>query len=132
MRASLLFVCLALVSACASSPDHEQGNENQDVLTREEMVATDLTNLEEVVQRLRPEWYIRAKGGGGRIILVDDDLHPTGMGLGEYYDWREAGVYELEFVPERKIREALKNQPRRYFQMPGGAIIIRTRRDGGG
>jgi hypothetical protein len=125
MRVGLLGFSL-LLTACASSPDRGPGNENRNVLTREEMLATDLLSLEELVHRQRPEWFLRERPGWS-IPVFGADLQLLGLGLGDFHNWREAGVHELEFIPEKEAREALANDPQRRYRRVVGAIIIRFR-----
>lgn len=54
-RVSVFLVLVLLVSACASSPGGNTRGRS-DVITAQEMETVNVTNLYDLIQRLRPRW----------------------------------------------------------------------------
>lgn len=64
--AGVLTLALLLATGCASTGGTaDRPREERNVLTREEIASVDVSNLYDVVQRLRPGW-LRTKGAGER------------------------------------------------------------------
>ena len=121
--ASLAFLVLVL-AACASSPEGNQATDNPNVISQEQIDASNETTLFDVVDRYHPEWL-----QDPRLLIVDDDLERLGMGnIGgiELLKRRGTeGVFELEYLNAIRARSVIRN-------MAGAraAIIVRTRPGG--
>jgi hypothetical protein len=130
LRRPALLALLALLagfSGCATTRTQEGGEEYRwDVLTREEIMSLDMTNLYDVVDRLRPRWLTR-RGG---VISFDLETHVVVFQgqtlLGDIEILREVSpeeAYELQYLDGATATASL---PGLGSQHVSGAIVIHT------
>lgn len=132
LRVPLVLATLLVVSAtgCASTGGTSDGRRS-DLLTREEILGAEVTNLYDVVQRLRPRWLsvrgTRSFNMETSIVVFQNDMH-----LGPAASLRELS-------PELAYEIAYMDGARAAASLPGitsgqhieGAIIVRTSPGGG-
>ncbi|MEK9501113.1 hypothetical protein [Gaopeijia maritima] len=131
-RSRLLLVALfaILATGCASASGSSEGRRS-DLLTRDEIMGAEATNLYDVVQRLRPRWLsvrgTRSFNMETSIVVFQNDMHLGGT----------ASLREVS--PELAWEIAYMDGARASASLPGitsgqhveGAIIIRTQPGGG-
>ena len=129
-RAALVtLLAAAPLWGCASTK--ASTGQNSDVLTREQIMATNATNLFDVVNRLRPRWLqIRTVSSfnlSDEIVVMQD-----GMNLGGPDALRQIVpelVYEIRWLDGVRASSELPGlMSGRHIQ---GAIIVSTRPPGG-
>jgi hypothetical protein len=121
----VLALLLVIVTACASSGRTAPPRRDSELLTIEELAATEAATLHQVLQRLRPNW-LRSRGqisienttAGNPVVYVDD----TRMG----------GVEALHSIIPSEVQEVrhlnAADATNRYGTgHAGGAIIVRRR-----
>ncbi len=75
MRAVLSCVFLILPAGCTSSPDARQGDDQTDVITREQIVETGAPTIYELVKRLCPGWLPWRPGTFIDVRYFDEEGH---------------------------------------------------------
>ncbi|NIO30296.1 MAG: hypothetical protein GTN75_00695 [Gemmatimonadetes bacterium] len=126
-----LLALLAGLSGCATTRTQEGGEDYRwDVLTREEIMSLDVTNLYDVVDRLRPRWLTR-RGGVISFDLETNVVVFQGQSmLGDVEILREIApeeAYELHYLDGATATASL---PGLGSQHVSGAIVIYTRARG--
>lgn len=125
----LVVVALAvsgLVVACASSNTSEEGG-RRDVLTREEIMGANATNLYDVVNRLRPRWLqvrsTRSFNMETEIAVMQNDMY---VGAAETLkEMAPELAYEIRYLEGARAATAIPGlMSGRHIE---GAIIVRTR-----
>lgn len=123
-----LFVVLA--SGCASTGGSSEGRRS-DLLTREEILGAEVTNLYDAVQRLRPRWLsvrgTRSFNMETSIVVFQNDMH-----LGAAASLRELSpdlAYEIAYMDGARAAATLPGIT--SGQHVEGAIIVRTSPGGG-
>jgi hypothetical protein len=118
-------VLLLLLLACASGG--ASGSRSSDVVTHEEIAGVQVSNLYEVVERLRPRWLTlrgaRSFGLGTGVVVYQEQTY-----LGEADVLRQLGretAESLQYMDGPTASASLPGLGSRHVQ---GAIIIRTRR----
>ncbi len=127
-----LVMLLAVLSGCAKTGGSgEAAEEHQwEVMTREEILSLELTNLYDVVDRARPRWLTRRSGVisfglGTRIVVYQGQTL-----LGDVEMLREIApeeAYELRYLDGATASASL---PGLGSEHVAGAIIIVTRPQG--
>jgi len=107
-----------LLAACASYPDTGQPATNQNMLTRQEILDSGVTNLYDAVMRLRPRW-----------IRPNTVVYMDGVSIGEadaLRDWPQDTAISMEWVdPMRASTRVPEFNP--TAQTVNGVILVRTR-----
>ena len=113
-------VSLAL-AACVISPEAGQSGGDPNKLTQSQIMETGLTNLYEVVQRLRPRWI---SSMGGTLVYLD------GVSMGGADAMRNmppTTALDMEWLSPLEARQRIPNIA--LEGDVGGVIFIRTRAD---
>jgi len=118
----------SLAGACASSGAGQGGSDrNPNLLTREEILSADATNLYDVIQRLRPRWFqVRSQRSFSmptEVAVLQNDSY-----MGDIEVLRQ-------MTPELAIEIQYLEGARAATSLPGlmsgrhieGAIIVKTR-----
>jgi hypothetical protein len=125
---------MALVSVfatgCASTKTEGEEDRDRDVLTREEILAAEATNLYDVIRRLRPRWLqvraTRSLGMETEIAVLQNEMY-----LGAADALREIApelAYEIRYLEGARAATAIPGlMSGRHIE---GAIIISTRPPG--
>ena len=128
MRLRILFLSLLVaVAACGSAQvaPENRTRSRSDRLLQDEIVATGMTNMYEVIQRLQPAWLNpqRERGVPAPIgVFVDG----TRVGNVEFLrQIPSSRVLEARFLNNRQISAELTS---RQQQGLGSAIMLTTRR----
>jgi hypothetical protein len=134
VRRSILVLAIlssAFAVACASTGtvDREGGQSN--LLTREEILGAEATNLYDVIRRLRPRWLqvrsTRSFGSETQIVVLQNEVH-----LGNAEQLKEMSpelAFEIEYVEGGRAANVLPSLM--SGQHVEGAIVVRTRQRGG-
>lgn len=127
-----LFALIAssLAAGCASSGTTSEGT-NRDILTREEILGAEATNLYDVVRRLRPRWLqvrsTRSFSMETEIAVVQNDMY-----LGPAEQLKEMApelAYEIRYLEGARAATAIPGlMSGRHIE---GAIIVSTKPGGG-
>lgn len=125
---AMVLLVSAFAGACASSGAGERGSErNPNLLTREEILSADATNLYDVIYRLRPRWLqVRSQRSFSmptEVAVLQNDSY-----MGDMEVLRQ-------MTPELAVEIQYLEGSRAATSLPGlmsgrhieGAIIIRTR-----
>lgn len=102
-RRLLPVLITVILTACASAPGTPTPN-NQDVITASEIEAAGVSNVHDLVQKLRPQW-LRKRGEGSFFqqsdvaVYVDDT--PVG-GPDQLESISSADVESLQFLDSRR------------------------------
>jgi hypothetical protein len=125
-----LILMVSLLAACASggSSGSSTPHGSRDLIILSEIEAVEVTNAFDLIQRLRPE-MLRPRSGGGFTSTPSPVVYLDGVRHGE--------VNSLTSIPKDIIREvryinAADATTRFGTGNTGGAILIATRRSGGG
>lgn len=118
---------LLLISACASGGGG-QAQYRSDELTRAQIMSADVTNLYDVVKRLRPRWLTAERRAGDRSFGLSTGVmvfqNQTLLGEIEVLrQWAPSSAYKLEWMDGA---EASASMPGLGASHVAGAIIIRT------
>jgi hypothetical protein len=119
----------AFAMACASTKTDEEGRRT-DVLTREEILGAEASNLYDVIQRLRPRWLqvrsTRSLNMETEIAVLQNDMY-----LGPAESLREMApelAYEIRYLEGARAATAIPGlMSGRHIE---GAIIVSTRPPG--
>jgi hypothetical protein len=121
-----------LGAACASTQTPETSGSRQDLLTREEIMGAEATNLYDVVRRLRPRWLqvrsTRSFNMETLIAVLQNDMY-----LGGAETLREMSpelAYEIQYMDGTRAATAIPGLM--SGQHIEAAIIVKTRPPGGG
>lgn len=123
-------LCLAVVvglAGCASSGTGSGSSGQRDVLTREEIMSAEASNLYDVVQRKRPEW-LRTRGqpdAGGRFsgqtrIVVVQGGSVIG-GVRTLREFSPEGIKRLRYTDDETAAVTLVGGQSGFIE---GAIIV--------
>ena len=122
----------AFAAACASAGAGDGAGRNPNLLTREEILGAEATNLYDVVRRLRPRWLqvrsTRSFNMETQIVVLQNDVH-----LGNADQLKEMSpelAFEIEYVDGGRAANILPGLM--SGQHVEGAIIVKTRPRGGG
>lgn len=130
-RRGILFLALllpVLSTGCASSGTGGGGErERSDLLTREQIMGVEATNLFDAIRRLRPRWVqirsTRSFEMETEIVVIQNDSY-----MGPVEILKELGpevAYEVQYLEGSRAATALPGlMSGRHIE---GAIIIRTR-----
>jgi len=116
-----------LAAGCASTGTGGEEGRDRDVLTREEIMEVDATNLYDVVRRLRPRWLqvrsMRSLNMETEIAVMQNDMY-----LGAAESLKQVPpelAYEIRYMEGARAATAIPGlMTGRHIQ---GAIIILTR-----
>jgi hypothetical protein len=113
-----------LVAACAT-PQTERVRTNPNLLTQEEITATQASNLYEAVSHLRPRWLTvrsqRSFGSGTEIVVYQGQTY-----LGDIHVLRQLGLTaaaSLQYLDGPTASASLPGLGGRHVE---GAIILHT------
>lgn len=125
-------VSSGFLAACASTGTTGEGGSRQDVLTREDILGAEATNLYDVIRRLRPRWLqvrsSRSLNMETEIAVLQNDMYlGTTEALKEMAPELAYGIRYLEGARAATAIPGLMSG--RHIE---GAIIINTRPGGGG
>lgn len=133
VRSRLLMTALfaMLATGCASTAGSSADGRRSDLLTRDEILGAEVTNLYDVVQRLRPRWLsvrgTRSLNMETAIVVFQNDMH-----LGPAAALRELSpdlAYEISYIDGARASATLPGIT--SGQHVEGAIIVRTGPGGG-
>jgi hypothetical protein len=129
-RELLVFTVLAsaFTAACASTGTQGEESLNMDLITHEEILGTEATNLYDVIRRLRPRWLqvraTRSMNMETEIVVLQND-----MLLGSSETLKQMApelAYEIRYMEGSRAATSLPGlMSGRHIE---GAIIIITRR----
>ncbi len=131
-RISVLLAVLAMVftTACASTGGTTGESRRSDRLTRDEIMGAEVTNLYDVIQRLRPRWLVvrgtRSINMETSIVVFQNDMH-----LGNVESLKQMSpelAYSIEYMDGQRASATLPGIT--SGQHVEAAIIIRTRPGG--
>lgn len=119
-------VLLFAVSACASSGDGTRYR--SDEISREEILSVDVTDLYDVVNRLRPRWITAERRAGDRSFGLSTGVvvfqNQTLLGdVDVLRQWSPSAAYKLEWMDGATAAASLPGLGASHV---AGAIIIRT------
>lgn len=128
-RAVLVFTLLvpAISMGCASTGAGSGEKERSDLLTREQILGAEATNLYDVVRRLRPRWInVRANRSfemDTEVVVVQNDVY---LGPAEILkEISPESAYQLQYLEGTRAATAIPGLMNdRHVE---GAIIISTR-----
>lgn len=132
--AGLLLVLLVsgTIVGCASTQSSDAGEGSLDVLTREQIMATETTNLYDAIRRLRPRWLqvrsTRSFNMETLIAVMQNDMY-----LGGAETLREIApelAYEIRYMDGTRAANVVPGLM--SGQHIEAAIIVNTRPPGGG
>lgn len=131
VRTACLLACAALLTGCAGTKAKSGARRDPNVITHEEIIAANATNLHDVVQRLRPQWLkippTTSIGMNNEIVVFQDQMQ-----LGGPDALRQVSpelAYELRWLDGVKASSALPGlMSGRHIE---GVIIISTKPGGG-
>lgn len=122
-----LSALLVVLSGCAKTGTRHEGSDYQfEVLTREEILSLELTNLYDVVDRARPQWLTRRSGVISFQLETNVVVFQGTTMLGNVEVLRELPpemAYELRYLDGTTATASL---PGLGSQHVSGAIVIRT------
>lgn len=123
-RSSFIAV-LMLLAACASTGTGGSGGGGGNMLTNEQLVATNETNTFNAVQRLRPAW-LRPRGQTSVSASNAVTLFVDGAPRGDVSNLRTINVNEIRDVEYLSASDAAF----RFGTVAGssGSVAVRTRR----
>lgn len=126
---SAMLILLFGVSACASSGNGTRYR--SDELSREEILSVDVTNLYDVVHRLRPRWITAERRAGDRSFGLSTGVvvfqNQTLLGeVDVLRQWSPSAAYKLEWVDGATAAASLPGLGASHV---AGAIIIHTAPD---
>jgi hypothetical protein len=128
----LAAIASAFAAACASTGTNAGEGRDPNLLTREEILGAEATNLYDVVRRLRPRWLqvrsTRSFSMETQIVVLQNDVH-----LGNVEQLKEMSpelAFEMEYVEGGRAANILPSLM--SGQHVEGAIIVKTRPRGGG
>jgi type IV pilus biogenesis protein CpaD/CtpE len=127
----LALMASALAAGCASTGTSESGT-NRDILTREEILGAEATNLYDVIRRLRPRWLqvrsTRSFSMETEIAVLQNDMY-----LGTSEQLKEMApelAFEIRYLEGARAATAIPGlMSGRHIE---GAIVISTKPGGGG
>lgn len=126
---AVLFSTFAV--ACASTGTNTREGRRSDILTREEILGAEATNLYDVIHRLRPRWLqvrsTRSFNMETQIVVIQNDMY-----LGPAAHLREMSpelAFEIEYVDG--VRAANIMPGLMSGQHVEAAIVVKTRPRGG-
>lgn len=129
---TLVLAAPALAGGCASTQSAEGDTGRQDLLTREEIMGTESTNLYDAIRRLRPRWLqvrsTRSFNMETLIAVLQNDMY-----LGGSETLREISpelAYEIRYMDGVRAANVLPGLM--SGQHVEAAIVINTRPPGGG
>ena len=123
----LTVLVAAFTAACASSGVQREEGPNREILTREEIMATDATNLYDVIRRLRPRWLqvrsTRSLNMETEIAVLQNDMY---LGTSEALkQMLPEMAYEIRYLEGSRAATAIPGlMSGRHIE---GAIIVMTR-----
>lgn len=123
----LTVLASAFAAGCASTGAKAEEGRNRDVLTREEILGAEATNLYDVVRRLRPRWLQvrspRSFNMETEIAVVQNEMY-----VGAAETLREMSpelAFEIRYLEGTRAAAAIPGlMSGRHIE---GAIIITTR-----
>lgn len=130
MRRAVLVLTLlipAISLGCASTGGGSGSKERSDLLTREQILGAEATNLYDVVRRLRPRWInVRANRSfemDTEVVVIQNDVY---LGPAEILkEISPESAYELRYLEGTRAATAIPGLMNdRHVE---GAIIISTR-----
>lgn len=124
----LIFAVLvsAFAGACASTGAGDSSSRRSNLLTREEILSAEATNLYDAINRLRPRWLqvrsMRSFGTETQIAVLQNDMY---LGTAETLKEMTPDLaYEIEYMDGVRAANVLPGLM--SGQHVEGAIIIRT------
>lgn len=128
-RAVLIFTLLvpAISLGCASTGAGKADNERSDLLTREQILGAEATNLYDVVRRLRPRWLnVRASRSfemATEVVVVQNDVY---LGAAEILkEMQPESAYQLQYFEGTRAATAIPGlMSDRHVE---GAIVVSSR-----
>lgn len=113
---------LVVVAGCATTGRSGGDGQSRDVITRQEIMDADVSNLYQVVKRLRPEWFrvrSRSLSKKSEILVIRD-----GTVIGNVETLREIGrdgIEELRYLDGDTAAATLVGAREGFVE---GAIVI--------
>lgn len=126
-RIGAALLLLGLLAACASAPAGSNTRSRRDRLTRDEIMSAHVTNLYDVVSRLRPQWLEAGQRGDRsfglptNIVVFQNDTY-----LGNADVLRQLSpesAYQMDWLDGSTASNTL---PGLGSQHVAGAIVIKT------
>lgn len=130
---SFALLMLTMVLACSGANPSTSNPQQRNLLSREEITGSGLTNLHEAIQRLRPQ-FLRGRGSSGISSNFDAECRCYRPDVPEVYmDRARLGTLDvLKSINVEQVRQVqFITGPDTNFQFglnhPGGVIHIITR-----
>ncbi len=124
MKAVLSVAVFVTLAGCVISPEAGPSGSDPDLITREEVMGAGMTNLYEVVERLRPRWLNTI---GTTLVYLDD---VSMGGLDALREMPPTTAYDLQWLAPLQARQRIPSIG--LEDDLGGVIFVRTRPDGDG
>jgi type IV pilus biogenesis protein CpaD/CtpE len=123
----LVALLTGLLAGCASTGGTSAEGRRSDLLTRDEIMGAEVTNLYDVIDRLRPRWLIvrgtRSFNMETVIVVFQNDMH---LGTTEALKQMTPELaYEIEYMDGARASATLPGIT--SGQHVEAAIIVRTR-----
>ena len=133
-RMRLLFLAVlasAFAAACASTGTGAKEGSRLNIISREEILGAEATNLYDVISRLRPRWLqvrsTRSFNMETQIVVIQNDMY-----LGPASHLREMSpelAFEIEYIDGVRAANVLPGLM--SGQHVEAAIVVKTRSRGG-
>ena len=128
----LAVLASAFAAGCASTGGSQRAGSNSSILTREEILGAEATNLYDVVRRLRPRWLqVRSNRSFNmetQIVVLQNDMY---LGPADHLKEMTPDLaFEIEYLDGVRAANVLPGLM--SGQHVEGAIIVKTRQSGGG
>lgn len=126
-RIGVALLVLGLLTACASAPAGSKSSTRRDRLTRDEIMSANVTNLYDVVARLRPQWLeVSQRGDRSFGLQTNVVVFQNQTYLGDVDVLRQLSpesAYQMDFLDGSTASNTL---PGLGSQHVAGAIVIKT------
>ncbi len=129
MRCSLLILIAALVLwGCASTGTAEKPRSSRYAISEAEIVNSGATNAYDVIQQLKPEWFLQSQRRGVKSVSIEDSSVPVVY----VNDTRYGDIESLRNISSLNILEITFLQPSEATTRfgtghVGGAFLVKLK-----
>lgn len=118
-----ILTTVTVVAACASSSTDRTRRHNPDVISAEEIAATNVATAFEVVERLRPQ-FLRTRGPTSALLETRITVFQDNMNLGSIEMLRQIRAADVQ---EIRYLNASDATTRFGAGHPAGAIVVTSK-----